>query len=282
MNDVQFFMQHTQGQLQIVAALACELKAIIAGFHLTKMTQVRAFSLYANQAKTIYAIVTGVGKIASSAGTAFLHAFAPHPCPVYLNIGIAGGAQAKLGQVYQIGKITDAATQTNYYPSLIDKPTGAVASLLTVDQAQSTYPTDGLVDMEASAFFATARRLVNQEQIEVYKLASDNLQSPPPQITATQVTQWMYDQWFFIESRCQQLLARSMEQLARQAPIETALTKVTQQYHCTLYQRHQLRELLRRWWVVNADQPLPIQDCATVAQLLHRLTEQLDTQTYDW
>lgn len=275
-------MPHTQGQLRIVAALACELKAFICGLQLTKVPAVSAFDLYVNRTQTIYAIVTGIGKVASSAATAFLHGFASHPYPAYLNMGIAGGAQAEIGQLYQIGKITDQATQTNYYPSLIDKLTDPITSLISVDQVQPTYPAKGLVDMEASGFFATARRLVNQEMIDVCKVVSDNEQSPPHQIKPKQVTQWVDACWPQIEARCQQLLIRSMKQLAFQAPIEPILTHVKQQYHCTLYQQHQLRELVRRWWVQKGDQPLPMSTCTNVRQLLQYLTEQLDTQSYDW
>ncbi|NKB46415.1 MAG: hypothetical protein GKR77_01340 [Legionellales bacterium] len=272
----------TQGQLRIVAALACELKSLIARLQLSKIPQLRAFDVYTNREHTIYALVSGVGKVASSAATAFLHAFAPHPCPGYFNLGIAGGAQAELGQVYQIGKITDVATQTNYYPSFISKPTIEVASLHTVDQAQSTYPDLGLVDMEASGFFATARRLVTQEHIEVCKIGSDNLQSPTHRITSSQVVQWVQAQWPYIETRCQRLLAYSTEQLTYQTLIEQALTQVKQQCRCSTYQQHQLRELLRRWQVLNSDQPLPLQACTNASQLIRRLTEQLETQAYDW
>jgi hypothetical protein len=271
------------GRLHIVTALACELKPLIGEFRLSRMTDVKAFVVYANADKNIYAIVAGIGKVAGSAATAFLHGYTGSPAKVaYLNLGIAGAATQELGQLYQAHKISDVATQTNYYPTLLNDPAIPTAVVTTFDTPQSTYPTNELVDMEASGFFTTARRLVDQELIQVLKIISDNIQSPPAAVTPERVRQWGQVQLPAITSHCHQLLELSAMADSHHQQNPELMAQVTRQWRVTAYQQNQLRVLLRRWCVSKPEQPLPDEGCDSTNQFIEQLTEALENHAYHW
>jgi adenosylhomocysteine nucleosidase len=272
-----------QGRLHIVTALACELKPLIDEFRLGRMTDVKAFAVYANADKNIYAIVAGIGKVASAAATAFLHAYTGNPArAAYLNLGIAGAAAQPLGQLYQAHKISDAATRTNYYPALLNDPAIPTAGVTTFDKPQSTYPENELVDMEASAFFATARRLVDQESIQVLKIISDNTQSPSANVTPERVKQWVQAQLPVITAHCHRLLELSAIGDKQNRQAAELMAQVRRQWRVTAYQQNQLQELLRRWCVSKPGQPLPAKECDNTNRFIEQLTAALENHAYHW
>jgi len=133
-------------------------------------------------------VVTGPGKPAAAAGTAFLGALSGCPqATIWINLGIAGHAERQVGEVLLARSITDADSGRVWRPILPqDRPCPA-DDLLTLDRPDLGYRHKGMVDMEASGFFPTACRYADTELVQILKVVSDNRATTARGLSAKQV-----------------------------------------------------------------------------------------------
>ena len=110
----------------------------------------------------------------------------------FLNIGIAGHKNYKLGEIILISKITDNKNKYSWYPSLLWKTKIKKAPLLTVGFPKIRYTTNCLYDMEASGFFKGARNFVGPEKVQCIKVVSDNKDSSILNISSKKIENWIY------------------------------------------------------------------------------------------
>src|SRR5436853_5329305 len=106
-------MNSTQNSLiNLVIALHCEAKPLIQHLKLKKIVdQSLPFPVYLNPSKTIHLVIAGVGKIRMATATAFLFCFTgAKPYSSFLNIGIAGSTQFKIGELVFANKISEIST----------------------------------------------------------------------------------------------------------------------------------------------------------------------------
>ncbi|GAB4184440.1 MAG: hypothetical protein Tsb0015_00350 [Simkaniaceae bacterium] len=158
----------------IVAALPSEAKSLIEHFRLKQVIGDHPFGIWKNE--RIHLIVSGVGKISSSAATAYLYKFLSRPADVWINFGIAGHPHLPIGQPVVPISIKDVAAEKTVYPILLTAPPCLTAPLHTVDKAEKTYRENVLYDMEGSGFFLAASKFLSLERISLFKIVSDNLQ----------------------------------------------------------------------------------------------------------
>ncbi|MCG6862374.1 MAG: hypothetical protein LJE70_14025 [Chromatiaceae bacterium] len=169
--------------INLLVALPAEAKPIASRLDLERVQPDLGFPLF--RRGQISLIVTGPGKINAAAGAAFLGAL--ERCPreaVWVNLGVAGHAGRRIGDVLLASSITDEGSGRVWYPILgQDRPCRA-DDLLTLDRPDLIYQREGMVDMEASGFFATACRWSSAELVQVLKVVSDNSRSTAKGLTA--------------------------------------------------------------------------------------------------
>lgn len=132
-------------------------------------------------------VVSGIGKMAAAAATAYLYARTGEPDrAVWFNVGIAGHRDRPLGDAVLASEIGDRASGRFWRLHPIDTDL-ATASVLTVDEAEERFDTEHVYEMEAAGFYSTASRLTSPEKVQCYKVVSDNLGSATQRITAKDV-----------------------------------------------------------------------------------------------
>lgn len=152
-------------KLLIVSAFYIEAKSIIEKLNL-KQSQKKPFKMYENEQITL--IISGIGKINSAIATTY--AFNSHES--LYNFGICGAKKdIEISKMCSIKSIIDKSTDKKYQIS------DDGFTLTTIDKAstsESDFKTD-LCDMEAFGFYQAALKFVKKENIFIYKIVSDNL-----------------------------------------------------------------------------------------------------------
>jgi adenosylhomocysteine nucleosidase len=173
-------------------ALPAESKPFIDFYSLKSRSVPGAFRVYRNEAVAL--VVSGVGRVASAAATAYLHAVGGEPCNCgWLNIGIAGHAERTVGEGVLANRITDKSTGTSWFSAPVMDLTLTTGPLVTVDTPENRYAEPVMYDMEASGFYATARRCTSLPLIQCYKVISDNRAVSTSTLRARRVEQLMGD-----------------------------------------------------------------------------------------
>jgi nucleoside phosphorylase len=164
----------------IVTALHCEAKPLIDHFDLKKDQVSQKFDLFQND--RIALIVSGIGKIRSAIATTYLLTNRDSSeISAVLNIGVCGSAKdRKLGDLFNINKITDHAGGRQYFPEPVLQLGMQEASVETFDKpVESSHAINfesDLVDMEASGFFQAASMFTETHRIYCFKIVSDLLE----------------------------------------------------------------------------------------------------------
>lgn len=233
--------------INLVIALQAEAKPIIKHYRLSGRNVAGGFRIY--QRDDLQLIVSGKGKLAAAAATAFIGDDDDH---AWLNIGLAGSTSLPLGESALIDKVIDASSGLRWYPPQIINSPSQRSALTTVDTPQA----DGgkahmLYDMEASGFYATANRFSSGELVQCFKIVSDDCNNPCQSVDAALGQQLISAQLNNIEHVIAQLRALLATQHAISAQPEH-LDAFLQQWHFTTSQQHQLRRLLQRWQVIAA------------------------------
>jgi hypothetical protein len=230
--------------LHFVVALPAEATPIIDHFGLRRRTG-GAFPVYENE--NIALTVSGIGKAAAAAATAHLHAQTGNrTCTAWLNIGIAGHRRRAIGDGLLAHKITDQITGRSWYPPLTFELPCASDNLISVDEPETKYRKNGLYDMEAVGFYATACRFTIAELVHCYKIVSDNRLTSIEEISG-KTTQALIEQRLdtigVLVQALEALSARLVE--FRSDPRE--LARFLEHWRFTVSEQHQLRRLLLHW-----------------------------------
>lgn len=247
----------TKPILNIVTALHCEAKPLIAHFQLNKMTPKMGenypFPLFSNKDQTVNLIIAGVGKIKTASATTFLHYFhGNHKHSCYLNIGIAGSKHYPLGMAILANKITENSTQRSWFPFISNIKNQSQGQLTTHDLPQKDYPEKGMIDMEASSFFQTAIQFVSHEQVQVLKIISDNDVITQKQINDVYVKDLISKKIDDINKLSHYLMKLSLTETEIHSNTET-LSQFHKKWHFTYTESMQLKELLRKWQTLIQD-----------------------------
>jgi hypothetical protein len=199
--------------INLVTALPAEAKPIASKFGLERLQADRRFALYRRD--RIALVVSGPGKIDAASATAYLGALGG--CKndaIWINVGVAGHAQRKVGEILLAHKITDAGSGHSWHPALaggVDEPCQS-DSLVTLDRPDLSYECDGMFDMEASGFYPTACRFSAMESVQVLKIISDNRDDTAFGLSAKRVRRLMVAALDTLEALLEQL-AKSAESL---------------------------------------------------------------------
>ena len=194
---------HEKKEINIVIAMQREANFLIKYWNL-KQTNV-SNKIFSNKKKGINLIISGIGKRKAEEATIFL-AEKNNKNSFFLNIGIAGNKDFKLGEIILVSKVTDNKTKYSWYPSLLWKTKIKKAPLVTVKFPKIRYTTNFLYDMEAAGFFKAARRYVGPEMVQSIKIISDNKESSILNISSKKTETWVKNKIIVIDKLIKEFL----------------------------------------------------------------------------
>ena len=100
--------------LCLVVALAAEARPLLASHRLQGVSG-HPYRICAGE--QTHLIVSGIGKVAAAAATAYLRALIGDTPAAWLNIGIAGHGNQAVGTALLAHKVVDAASGKPFYPT---------------------------------------------------------------------------------------------------------------------------------------------------------------------
>ena len=192
---------HKTNEINIVVAMKREAIPLINYWDLKENSK----KFYSNKKKKINLIISGIGKKRAENATIYL-AEKTNNNSFFLNIGIAGHKNYKLGEIILISKITDNKTKYSWYPSLLWKTKIKKTPLITVGFPKIRYTTNFLYDMEASGFFKGAREFAGPEMVQCIKIISDNKKSSILNISSNKIENWINNKITIIDKLIKEFL----------------------------------------------------------------------------
>lgn len=172
--------------IYFVVALPCEANPLLRHFRMSLVTK-RPFPIY--RRSEIALVISGVGKIAAAAATAYLYAYMGNFSGRWLNVGIGGHRLLPLGKGVFASKIKDEASGAKWL--LPQNNLWETEKIISVDRPQTDYTQICIYEMEAAGFYSTAIRFASRQQIQCFKIVSDNCTSSIAQITKNQIQAWV-------------------------------------------------------------------------------------------
>ena len=160
--------------IHLVLATHTEAKPIIAYFKLKRLMHISEYQVFINKDKNISLTISGIGKIFSACSVIFTYSlFKKQRNNIWINIGIAGHNDLKIGEIILVNKINDLSSKKSWYPSIVFNHSFKVQNCNTYDKPNFKY-TKNLHDMELSGFYSSANKLSYCELIQSLKIISDN------------------------------------------------------------------------------------------------------------
>jgi nucleoside phosphorylase len=234
-------------RLHLVTALAYEARPLIAGFGLRADLEHQAFRIYRSECADL--VVTGVGRTAAAAGTAYLAAIAEAGrLDPWVNVGVGGHRDLAPGHAAVAHEVEDASSDRRRYPPRTATEGLPSARVRTVERVETEWRTDAICEMEAAAFVDSALRFAASELVQVLKIVSDGPSHPLAQLDAKRIEKLVGDAWPLVEQladRLCALAASGVDPTADAAPFE-------ERWRFTVSQRRRLGALLRRWRALEA------------------------------
>ncbi len=225
-----------------LAAFHCEAKPVIDRYRLKKSHQEHPFDVYHGDDSAC--IVSGPGKLAAAAACAWQGArAADYGALAWINLGIAGAAEAEIGTVFQLDQIIDGDSGQRYYPVAPARAELPPATCISLARIAGDYHPQHLHDMEASGYFFAATRFSSAELVQSIKLVSDNRARSVARDRA-QVSGLIAARMPAIEAEAERLNALATE-VNRLQNDPATLQLLSARHHFSQTQRVRLRRMLR-------------------------------------
>lgn len=255
----------------------CEAKPVIDFYRLKKSHEDNAFDLY--RGDNMACIVSGIGKLASAAATAWIAARHDSTASIaWINLGIAGAATDELGAIFALNQVIDADSDQRYYPAPGADSALPGCTCLTLSQASDDYRENTLFDMEASGYLYSALRFSSAELTQCIKIVSDNRDHKTGK-NRTRVSALIHQHIELIDQQATALMTLNQEMTALAIPNESwqQLTSLT---HFSQTQKNRLRVLWR--YLINrdfsAEQLLQLLGACASSKAIIEVLEQLSYQ----
>lgn len=253
-----------------VVALHAEAKPLIEHYGL-EPTNRHGFRVFEGAGRRL--VVSGVGKVAAAAATAYLQ---DTPLDVWVNVGIGGHRDRAPGEMVRATRVSDASTAARYYPTSVGLTEFDTAGVTTVDVPETVFASSDVFDMEAAGFYPTALRFSTSELVHCVKIVSDNVDTGTDQLTSPRVTELIENNLGAVVALVDELeaLASTIEPLR----VEPDADSFLRSWHFTASQKRRLTRILMRH---RAFEQQPSADdfrgSPTSQVVLDRLSESLQT-----
>lgn len=259
--------------IHFVVALRAEAAPLLRHYDLRATEDsIAGFPIFRSDRHAL--VVAGVGKTRAAAGTALLRDRARSSrADVWLNVGIAGHRDKRVGALVRAHTVVDEATGKRFFPARLGGPALDRAVVRTVDRPEDAFATDDVYEMEASGFVDTAVRFSTIELVQCLKIVSDNRATGTEDITRDFVRGLVEAHLESIDALAAHLgdLAQSVA-AAPPAPMDELIGE----RRFTTTQRRRLTALLRRCHAFGAaPRPEEWRSCRTAQALLDGLEARL-------
>jgi len=242
------------GPLHMVCAHAREASPLVAHFRLQRARDAAPFQVF--ERGDVRLVISGSGKLAAAAATAFLYQLAgAKRQAAWLNVGVAGHRSLGVGVVRAVQKVTEESTGATWYPQRLDLSAMPSSELITLDAPCHDYPKECLVDMEGCGFFATATRFSTAELVHSTKVVSDNQETPVGAETVKGATEAVEKAVPAIAAFAEGLAALAASEQVRLQP-PAGFDELLERGHYTATQRSTLDNTLRRRAVLLPEAPI--------------------------
>lgn len=264
-------------RIHFVVAMACEARPLVRHYGLSRVADSGPFPVFAGDECLL--VVSGVGKVAAAAATAFLYAYSGNrDHQAWFNAGVAGHPCRQLGEAVLAHKVAERATARSWYPVLLFDPPVATDGVLTVDRVATGYSREVLYEMEAAGFWPTACRFSSAEVVHCFKVVSDHRGSPVHELDERRIEALMEGSLEALV-RVVDAVRPLARELAEQESEPPELAAFVERWHFTVTQRRRLDRLLRRWRVrAPGERPLTadLEGLVRGRDVLARLEARLD------
>ena len=157
--------------IHFLVATNSEARPLIDIFKLKKEKNLKQILIYANQKMSL--TITGIGKINAAIGvTETYYYYNQKNNNIWINIGLAGHKDFKVGSIYGINKIDDDETKKKFFP-FVNQFNLQNQECLTVGKQKKSYSSK-IYDMESSGFYQSACKYSSKELLQIVKIISDN------------------------------------------------------------------------------------------------------------
>ena len=231
-----------------VIALMPEAAPIIRALSLIKIAGNLPFPIYSDEGREHWLIVSGLGQINVAAATSFLFEKSrADKTSVWINVGIAGSKKFNIGELVFIDKVISNTSGKSLYPySIPNLKIENRSELVTVNNPEREFGSDGVYDMEGFSFFKVTSKLSSNELILILKIVSDGPGSDLSKIDKNKISK-------LVEKKIPTLLqilptmVSLSENLRNQILLPKDFEEICKVRKFTFSQRVTLKKLLHQW-----------------------------------
>lgn len=266
-----------------VVALKAEAISIIEQYKLVSYDHKGPFPIYKSKLQDIWLIVSGIGQVNSAAASIYLfEKSTKFQNSVWINIGIAG-FESSYGSIFKVDKIISHNNKKTFYPSAVVKNKIPYATLLTVDEPDTNYSKDYMIDMEGAAFYQTVSKISSHELILILKIISDNSRNEIKKINTINIQNLFKEKLPFIKECLSGYLEISNEECIRNRQpkdFEILISK----FHFTISQQYVLNTLIKKFNALFPNKNLIdfIKNCKDSKSIINQLNTLIDQNLVDW
>ena len=236
-------------------ALLCEANPIIENYNLIKSDEYNLFNTYLSANKEISLTLTRIGKTNAAKAVNYHHECVnTSDNNIWLNVGIAGHKDIKIGEARLVNKIIDDEDKLSWYPQIIFDPPCDCEDLVSLEFPSTKYKSC-LYDMEASGFYRMAVKFGTSELIHSLKIISDNSEKSMSVINKKNIEFLVKNKMNIIEKLLTELedLANNITPSNREPKYYNLFLK---KWHFTQSEKHMLSNLLTKLLIRYSDENL--------------------------
>lgn len=228
-----------------VVALACEAKPLIEHYGLKADLGATAFRLYRSERDEL--VISGVGRVAAAAATAFLAARS-ETAGAWVNVGVAGHRSLPKGSLVIAEKIEERTSGLSFYPRRHFSSPAPGSRLITVDEVETGYEQEAAYDMEGSAFWATANRFQHAELVHCLKVVSDSPEEPVRRLDAAAIEELVASKLEDVDA-----VRSSLQEVVSSLPEKGGfeVQPFSDVHHLSTTHLRRLERLVERWAAVH-------------------------------
>ena len=265
-------------QLNIVVALRSEATPLIENFELKKQSNGAKQPIFQNASSSL--VICVIRKENVIAGVNVLTKINDSAIPsAWLNVGICGHRNLKVGDGFIVNKIVDRETGYCLYPSINFDIACKFSKITTVTEPETRYLEDGGYDMESAAFFTSTSKISSLECIQCYKIVSDTPKQSIESISREMVSDLVTNQITEIERICDKL-NKLIEQLSLRNIADELVTPFFNRWKFSVYQQYHLKRLLRKCFVLGIEakaDDLVLRNCMDSRSVIQTIQSRLES-----
>ena len=233
--------------VNFLVALKHEALPIIDYFKLT-LNNKKYRNIFSNLEKNVFLIIAGIGiENAKKAVTNLKQLNNNNKDEIWVNIGIAGHETYKIGSIYEVKKVISSNNENTLFTnSFYNKiPTSTICC---VNNEEKKYNNKYLYDMESYGFMKALDNMTIKENIFMFKIVSDNLQTKPKSYKNFAIS---------IISKHIREIDNILDQyrnkpLGNFYDIKFILNIIKNQYHVTFYNEKKLEKILTKIFIIKS------------------------------